>query len=152
MARYRDAVFALIAFALLLAPSPSLTAEPDLLNSETFQVAVTDEDGKEKESFRPGETVYFDIRFVLALSEIDRYPVTITLISQAGGKTVETQLYQGQLNKGLYRLQTPYKPSERGDVTAKLIFKTRVFNRQKSGSTDSFYSYQRWEGNFRIGY
>ena len=152
MIRRRYFAFAVLALSLLFIPSPSLPAEPELLNSETFEVRVTDEDRKEKDSFRPGETVYFDIRFVLALSEIDRYPITITLISQVGGKTEESQLYQGQLTRGFYRLHIPHGSTERGDVTAKLILETRVFNRTSSGASESFYSYQRWEGTFRIGY
>lgn len=114
----------------------------------TFMVLMTDAEGGESEVFSRRNLPVFDINFTLAMSTSDRYPVTITLIQ---GKE-ERQLYKGTLEEGYYRLLYPLPdlPVGSGEVTVKVILKTRIYTGKKF-TGDSNYNYQRWEGTYRVG-
>ena len=114
----------------------------------TFVVLVTNAEGVESEVFSHRNLPVFDLNFTLAMSTSDRYPVTITLIQ---GEE-ERQLYKGTLEEGYYRLlyPLPVLPMSSGEVTVKVILKTRIYTGKKF-TGDSNYNYQRWEGTYRVG-
>jgi hypothetical protein len=114
----------------------------------TFTVLMTDAEGVESEVFSHRNLPVFDLNFTLAMSTSDRYPVTITLFQ---GEE-ERQLYKGTLEEGYYRLLYPLPalPVSSGEVTVKVILKTRVFVGKKyTGRSD--YNYQTWVGSYRVG-
>lgn len=153
MSSLPKAIAAVLVSITLFFPVPARAAEPELQDIKPFDVQLTNAAGEEKLLFSPRDTLYFDIRFALALSEVNRYPITITLIQQAGSETEEQELYKGQLTEGFYLLRVPLErfPTESGEVNAKVIIKVRIFNRAPGGR-QSFYSYRRWEGTYRVGY
>jgi len=128
--RYAAPSFALAALLLLLAPAgPARAVEPEVISPRTFDVSV--ERGREP---------VLVIDFVLALSEVDSYPVTLTAIS---GST-EEQIYSGTLAGGIYRLRAPLTKIRSGAL--RVILRTRVINRS-SGGNDVYVVYQKWEGS-----
>ena len=114
----------------------------------TFAVLMTDAEGVESEVFSHRNLPVFDLHLTLAMSTSDRYPVTITFIQ---GEE-ERQLYKGTLEEGYYRLLYPLPalPVGSGEVTVKVILKTRIYTGQKF-TGESNYNYQRWEGTYRVG-
>lgn len=123
---------------------------PVKLDTPSFSVRMTDADGMERDFFGPGTPAYFDITFALALSASKRYATSITLIMGAGEDVVESVLFKGNLEEGLYQFFAPAGnlPSDRLEGTAKIIIKTRFFPKKFAGK--SFYVYRRWEGTYRI--
>jgi hypothetical protein len=136
-----------------LAPAaPAQEIEPEKLEVPlvpgTFTVLMTDAEGVESEVFNHRRLPVFDLHFTLAMSTSKRYPVTVTLIQAEE----ERQLYKGTLEEGYYRLLYPLSdlPVSSGEVTARIILKTRVYTGQKF-TGESSYNYQRWEGTYRVG-
>ena len=114
----------------------------------TFVVLMTDAEGVASEVFSHRSLPVFDLNFTLAMSTSDRYPVTITLIQ---GEE-ERQLYKGTLEEGHYQLLYPLPdlPVGSGEVTVKVILKTRIYTGKKF-TGESSYNYQRWAGTYRVG-
>lgn len=119
--------FVLVLALTLGLPCGLAAAEPELLAQRTFDV-TGDSSGR------------VEVSFTLALSEVSRYPVTITAISGA----TEEQLWSGSLSEGYYRLRTTLTKIT-GSSPLKVILKTTIVNRSALGN-DSFVVYRKWEG------
>lgn len=149
---------ALLAAALCLAAHPNdaaAQAQPEKLEipktTGTLSVIMTDAAGMPGEIFGRGNPLTLDINFVLALSATDKYPVSFTLIQEAGGRKSETPVWSGTLTEGFYRLRYPVAdyPASSGDVSLKLLMKVRMFTKKYTG--ESSYQYYTWEGAYRAG-
>jgi len=145
----RRAAGLLALFVLATAATPLAAAEPERLDIDTFTVELTDREGNPRESFSRGSPPHFTISFALALSASPRYATRITLVhvTAAGGE--EAVLFQGNLEDGFYRFTAP-APVIDGEVTARIILKTRVFPKKFTG--ESYYVYRIWEGTYYVGH
>ena len=138
---------ALLAFFLATA-SPLAAAEPERLDIPTFTVELTDREGTPRESFSRGSPPHFTVSFALALSASPRYATRITLVHVTAEGGEESVLFEGSLEDGVYRFIAP-APLLEGEVTARIILKTRVFPKKFTG--ESYYVYRIWEGTYHIG-
>jgi hypothetical protein len=139
---------AALVFAGLASAAPLPAATPEKLDTPTFSVVLTDSAGTPRESFRRSSPPYFDISFVLALSASRRYATKVTLIHITGDSGTESVLFEGSLEEGFYRFLVP-APLVSGDVSARVVVKTRVFPKKFTG--ESFYVYRIWEGSYFVG-
>jgi hypothetical protein len=142
-------LFAALVFAGSASAAPLSAATPEKLDIPTFSVVLTDSAGTPRETFRRSSPPYFDISFALALSASKRYATKITLVHITGGSGTESVLYEGSLEEGFYRFLVP-APLVLGDVSARIILKTRVFPKKFTG--DSYYVYRIWEGTYSVGH
>ena len=116
----------------------------------TFAVLTTYEDGSAGEVFNRSKPLLLDINFVLSMSATGTYPLTLTLIQEAGKAREEIQIWKGTLEDGFYRLRYPVTlPVSSGEVTVKVVMKVRMF--VKRYSDKSSYQYTNWEGTYRVG-
>jgi len=145
----RRAAVVLALLMLAATASPLAAAEPERLDIPTFTVELTDGKGTPRESFSRSSPPHFTVSFALALSASPRYATRITLVhvTAAGGE--ESVLYEGGLEDGFYRFTAP-APVIDGEVTARIILKTRVFPKKFTG--ESYYVYRVWEGTYYIGH
>lgn len=145
----RGAAGLIALLVLTVTSSPLAAAEPERLDIPTFKVELTDAQGTPLKSFSRGSPPHFTVSFALALSASPRYATRITLVhvTAAGGE--ESVLFEGGLEDGFYRFIAP-APVVDGEVTARIILKTRVFPKKYTG--ESFYVYRIWEGTYTIGY
>jgi len=134
--------------ALLVAASPLAAAEPERLDIPTFTVELTDREGTPRKSFSRGSPPHFAVSFALALSASPRYATRITLVHVRAEGGEESVLFEGNLEDGFYRFIAP-APVLDGEVTARIILKTRVFPKKFTG--ESYYVYRIWEGTYYIG-
>ena len=141
-------LFAAIVFAGMASAAPLAAATPEKLDIPIFSVVLTDSAGTPRETFRRSSPPYFDISFALALSASKRYATKITLIHITGGSGTESVLYEGRLEEGFYHFLVP-APVVLGDVSARIVLKTRVFPKKFTG--ESYYVYRIWEGTYYVG-
>jgi hypothetical protein len=149
------AFLSLFLLALVAAPAVVLAQmEPEKLEVPvvpgTFAVLTTYGDESEGEVFNRSKPLYLDINFVLAMSATGTYPLTLTLMQEAGGKKEEAQIWKGTLEDGFYRLRYPVTlPVGSGEVAVKVVMRVRMF--VKKFSEKSSYQYTTWEGTYRVG-
>lgn len=117
----------------------------------TLAVLLTDSQGSPAESFTRSSPPVLDINFTLAMSPTGTYPLSFTLIQEAGGDKVETPVWSGTLEEGSYRFSFPVQdmPSGGRTVAVKLVMRVRMFI--KKYSSESTYQYYNWEGSYRLG-
>lgn len=142
--------------ALLAVSTPAgAQLEPEKLDTpivgSTFAVLMTHQDGTEGEVFNRSHPLVLDINFVLAMSASDKYPITLTLIQDAGGEPQQTIIWKGTLEEGFYRLRYPVGdyPAGGGEIAVKVVRKVRIYEKRYSGQ--SSYQYTTWEGTYRVG-
>ena len=144
----------LVSLFLIAATAGGAAAEnpvPEKLDIPSFAVATTDGEGSEKRSFSRSNPPFLHVNFALALSASNRYATTITLILEGGGTLLESVLFQGTLEEGVYDYLVPVGalPTEHGEIRAKVVVKNRVFPRKFTG--ESYYVYRQWEDTFQMG-
>ncbi len=146
------------AAALLALASPrsaAAQAQPEKVEtpraSGTFAVLLTDANGVEGDVFNSGNPPVLDINFVLAMSPTGTYPLSITLIQEAGSRKLETPVWSGTLDEGFYRLRYPVRelPAGGGEVRIKVVMRVRMFAKKYESS--SSYQYYNWEGTYKVG-
>lgn len=144
------------ALALLAVPAGAgAQLEPEKLEvpavGSTFAVLMTYEDGTEGTVFNSKKPLVLDINFVLAMSASNTYPLTLTLIQDAGGEPQQTVIWKGTLEEGFYRLRYPVGdlPAGGGPVAAKVVMKVRIFEKRYTGQSSS--QYTTWEGTYEVG-
>ncbi len=144
----RHAASLVLAALLLGSAAPAPAQEPEKEDLPTFAVTTSNAAGEEMTVFPARSTVYYDIRFTLALSASERYATRVTLIRDADGVIAEEELYQGVLREGHYRFRVPAQQplDARGEVRYKVVFRTRFFPKKFTG--ESFLIYRSVEGTY----
>jgi hypothetical protein len=149
------AILCLLLSAFAAAPPGAFAqVEPEKLEVPvvpgTFAVLTTYGDESAGEVFNKSRPLFLDINFVLSMSATGTYPLTLTLIQEAGKKKEETQIWNGTLEDGFYRLRFPVAlPVGSGEVAVKVVMKVRMF--VQKFSEKSSYQYTTWEGTYRVG-